>query len=576
MKGEVIVKSTSLSYDKRYSVKNARLEKTLSGISALVIWIILAIKGSGPIFSDELLYIDIGLNNLQIASYGNRYFHVYLQKLFMSLAPSPLTGVKIFWGFLIALTALLVYWNARSFFKHSNPTHGALAVLFFFSYRFIAEYCGVTSADITAMMMVIILLTIYLYYIRSKRKHQWAVIALGAVVFLSFKTKETTLFANIILFGLLFDDEGRFSLKNILPLIKPFLSGVLAAIGLFILLDTIFLHNPLFFINPQTIAAVFENYAYTGGFRKEPVSYFTTFLLADLMVPFLLFLLSGTKQYDEKDSPALKIVWLFPLVLALFMTLNMLKIPWGFIERFYFPALPVIAILAPQFLNFEWPKITKAKISMAVLLIGGIGLILFLRQSFMTWSISINWEYGLFLDSIFHPVLLCLLLSFILFVRKMNWLNILFPVVCIFALLLAPLMYNQKYIFRNPFTTDIFNQQYAPFITYRDQIHYSQGMKMYFSISIPTEANALSYNRDELSAMFNVYFNGRASRPNFILGLKSDEIAKEITAETFDYVLLSNADWKLVLADFYREKEIQQMYKIYPDPAEQVILLVKK
>ena len=557
-------------------MKNSKLEKILSGISALTVWIILAIKGSGPIYSDELLYTDIGLNNYQIFSYGNRYFHVYLQKLFMSLAPTPLTGVKIFWGFLVALTGLLVYWNARNFFKHSNPVHGVLAVMVFFSYHFIGEYCGVTSADITAMMMVIVLLTIYLYYIHSNRKPQWAVMALGAVVFFSFKTKETTLFANVILFGLLFDEEGKFSLKNILSLVKPFLSGVLAAVGLFILLDTIILHNPIFAISPQTIAAVFENYAYTGGFRNEPVSYFTTFLLADLMVPFLLYLLSGAKQYDEKDSPALKIVWLFPLVLALFMTLNMLKIPWGLIQRFYFPALPVIAVLAPQFLNFELPKTIKDKISMLALLLAGIALVLFLRQTFMAWTISINWDYGRFIDSIYHPILLCLLLGFILFIRKMNWLNVIFPTICIFTLLLAPLMYNQKYIFRIPYTTNIFNEEYSSFITYRDQIHYSAGMKMYFSVSIPTEANALSYNRDELSAMFNIYFNGRSGRSNFILGLQSNKIAGEITAEKFDYVLLSNADWKLVSADFVREKEIQQTYNIYPDPAELVILLVKK
>jgi hypothetical protein len=562
-------------------VKNSKLEKILSGVSALAIWIILAIKGSGPIFSDELLYINEGLNNIQNSSYANRYFHVYLQKLFMSLALTPLTGVKIFWGFLVALTGLLVYWNARSFFKHSNPLHGVLAVMVFFSYRFISEFCGVTSVDITAMMMVTVLLTIYLYYIHSNHKNQWAITALGAIVFLSFKTKETTLFANILLFGLLFDENGKFSFRNILPLIKPFLLGVLAAIGLFILLDTVFLHNPFFSISPKTFADVIENYAYTGGFRKEPASYFSAFLLADLMVPFLLYLISGVKRYDEKEKPALKIVWLFPLVLALFMTLNMLKIPLGLIQRFYFPALPVIAILAPQFLHFDWPITNKQKINMGMLLLAGLALVFLLRQIFMDWTVSINWDYGSFLNSIFHPVLLCLLLGFILFVRKMNWLNIIFPVVCIFALLLAPLLYNQKYIFRIPYTTNFFNQYYSPFITYQNQIHYSPGMKMYFSISIPTEAKAheikmLSSNRDELSAMFNIFFNADASRPNFILGLQPNKIGSEIAAEKFDYVLLSQSDWQLVSANIIQEKEIQQMYTIYPDPVGQVILLVKK
>jgi hypothetical protein len=139
------------------------VEITISIIAFLTIWILLAIHGSGPIFSDELLYTDIGLRNLQVPDYGNRYFHVYAQKLFMALAPTPLTGVKIYWGFIVALTALLVYWNARNFFKHSTALHGLLAVGFFFSYRFISQYCGDTAADISAMTMTTILLSIYLY-----------------------------------------------------------------------------------------------------------------------------------------------------------------------------------------------------------------------------------------------------------------------------------------------------------------------------------------------------------------------------------------------------------------------------
>jgi hypothetical protein len=41
-------------------------------------------------------------------------------------------------------------------------------------------------------------------------------------------------------------------------------------------------------------------------------------------------------------------------------------------------------------------------------------------------------------------------------------------------------------------------------------------------------------------------------------------------------VLLSNTDWQMVSANLSWEKEIQQMYTFYPDPAGQVVLLVKK
>ena len=551
-------------------------EILISGLSALVIGIVLAMKGSGPIYSDELLYVDIGLNNYQNANYGNRYFHIYLQKLFMSLAPTPLTGTKIYWGFLVASTALLVYWNARSFFKHSRPLHGFLAVAFYFAYDFISKYCGVTSADITAMWMVTIMLTVYLFHLRSGRVHHWPPVLLGALTFLAFKTKETTLFANVFWLGLFFDRNGKFNIKNILELIKPYLIGFFSAVGLFVILDTIFLHAPFFSINPRTFAAVFENYAYTGGFRKEPTSYFSTFLLAEILVPFLLYLLSGVIHYDREENISLKIVWLFPLILAFFMTLNMLKIPWGFIERFYFPALPVIAILAPQWLRFEPSHSTREKLTMAALSVVGIGLLIFLRSAFQAYTDAIRWDYGRFYDSIYQPLLLCLLLGFILVVHKMNWWNVLMPLTCILALVAVPLMKNEKYIFRIPQTVNYFNQEYAPFITYQNEIQYSDGMKMLISNTIATEQQMLSSDRYEVSAMFNVFFNARSSQLNFPIGFEPEKLGSTLISEEFDYALLTLSDWQLISQSPFLKSEIEDRYTAIPDPAGKFILLDKK
>jgi hypothetical protein len=572
----VIVKSSSNLMTLKNFIKKISPEFLFSGLVSLVVAIVLALKGSGPIYSDELLYVDIGLNNNQVSSYANRYFHVYLQKLFMSLSPSPLSGTKIFWGFLVALTALLVYWNARSFFKHSQPLHGLLAAAIFFSYHFISEYCGVTSADITAMLMVSISLSLYLLYLRSGRSRGWVITALGAMVFLSFKTKETTLFANIFLIGLFFDQDGKFAPSKITGLVKPFLIGFLSAVGFFILLDGLFLHNPFFSINPQTMGAVFENYAYTGGFRKEPVSYFTTFLLADIMVPFLMYILSGAIHYGREESPSLKIVWLFPLLLAFTMTLNMLKIPWGFIQRFYFPALPVIAILAPQWLRFDSPGTVRQKTLMSLLVLAGIGMMLVLHSSLLSWVDAIQWDYSRFVDSIYQPVLLCLLLGFALVVRKLNWLNVLIPVVCILALLLTPLLYNQKYIFRIPLTRDYFNLSYAPFIAFDDRIAYSPEMRLYFSNSVTTELKMLSPDRNELSAMFNVFFNGRTSQSNFQVGYKPDETGTIITTKKFDYALLSASDWTLLSANTLLRNEVENQYSLVPDSSGKLVLLDRK
>ena len=120
----------------------SKLEKIILIILTLCVWFVLAVYAGAPIFSDEFMYIDIGLRNYKEPSYGNRYFHVYLQKFFMDLAPTPLQGVRIFWGFIIALTAAMIYLNARTFFKDSHPLHGLLALAFFFSFPLITEYSG--------------------------------------------------------------------------------------------------------------------------------------------------------------------------------------------------------------------------------------------------------------------------------------------------------------------------------------------------------------------------------------------------------------------------------------------------
>jgi hypothetical protein len=43
-------------------------------------------------------------------------------------------------------------------------------------------------------------------------------VALGALSFLAFKTKETTLFANVVMIGFFFDEEGKFAFRNVVPI----------------------------------------------------------------------------------------------------------------------------------------------------------------------------------------------------------------------------------------------------------------------------------------------------------------------------------------------------------------------
>jgi len=552
-----------------------RVEFVLSIIVALVLLALLAAYAGGPIFSDELLYIDAGLKNSPLANLGNRFFHIYLQKLFTNLAPEPLLGVKIFWAFVITSTAWLVYWDARLFTDTSHQMHGFIALAIFFGYRMIAQYSGGSNVDITAMFMVTVLVSIYLLYFRVEKNHSRVLFALGAVVFLAFKTKETTLFANVILLGLLFDQQGLFTLKRIKDIYKTLLLGFLGGIAVFIVLDGIFLRRPFFSISPATFQAVFNNYAYTGGFRQEPMSWYAIYLLDDLAVPFLLFLFSGAVLSKEL-APQKKMLWVFPFVLVSFITLNMLKIPWGFIERFFFPALPVLALLAPQFLRFELPRTRKrwaifAAIAAAVLLAYYL-----LRIAIMRYVVSIDWDYAKFVETIFFPIVLSALLAAVLWVQRWKLANIALPLFCLFWLLLSPLTYTYKYIYNISFTGQIFEQIYYPFSSLQAYIPQRSDVVMYVSAAMQTELGMLSDDLYEVVAMYDLYFDQRISRDQIRMAYDQEDIPAGLTAQQFDFAFLTSQEWDYLQTQSLAFQQVQERFAIHLDPLGQFVLLVEK
>ena len=112
--------------------------------------------------------------------------------------------------------------------------------------------------DITAMVMVILYVSVYLYALRNPDKKRIAAIVLGALAFIAFKTKETTVFVNFLLIGFVLDEQGKWNWQAFKDLIRPVLTGLAAGIGLFILLDGLILGKPFFAISPSTFAAVFK------------------------------------------------------------------------------------------------------------------------------------------------------------------------------------------------------------------------------------------------------------------------------------------------------------------------------
>ena len=549
----------------------SKTEKILIIIFFAATWAVLAINAGGPIFSDEFLYIDAGLRSFAEPSYGNRYFHIYLQKLFMSLAPTPLLGVKIFWGFLIALTAALVYYNARTLIKKSSALHGLLALAFFFSLPLITEYSGEPAVDITAMTMVTLYISVYLYALRNPDKKRITAIALGALAFIAFKTKETTIFINFLLLGFVLDEQGIWHWQALKDLIKPVLTGLAAGIGLFILLDGLILGKPFFAIAPATFAAVFKNYNFEPGFFFGPTSWYRVYFLDVILLSFLLFMVSAIKLGAKIDTRR-RLLWIYPLILAIFVTWNMLKVTFGFIERFYFPALPAIAMLAPQFLHISWPDSRKKWMIYGLLLSTAAVLILILRSAMMAYSASLHFDYSRFLDSIYYPILLSVLLAAIIWTRKYNWAVSVIPLFCIASMLLSPLLYTYKYFFRYPKVQERYDQLFYPFETFKDELKFETTNKMLISADVKRSLAMLSDDPNDITGMANFFFDWRITRENVTIGYSRTGMLTTLARKSIDYALISGEDWK-ALSD---QPETMAKYNAITDPTEQLVLLTPK
>ena len=540
-----------------------------------LLWITLALLAAGPIYSDEMLYLDAGLRNIAVPRYGNRYFHIYLQKIFISVFSTPLAGVRVFWGFLISLTTTLVYLNARELTRRSTVMHGLLAVAFFFSFPLIKEYSGEPAIDITAMAMTTVYLTVYLWAIKNPEKQKKALFILGMLAFLCLKTKETTIFINILLFGFLKKkNKGESGLKSLVNLIRPFLFGVAAGIGLFMLLDAVFLGKPFFAIAPSTFSAIFTNYDFTPGFFFGPANWYEVYLLDELLLPFLLFLLSGV-QLQRTVEDNIRIVWIYPLLFAAFLSWNMLKVPWGFIERFYFPALPVIAILAPQALRFKLPRKKRDWILFIGSLILSAALAIFMRSFWLETAKKYSFDYVRMLDAVYYPILISILLVALIWEKKAGWNRTIVQIFCIGALLFSPLLNNYKYFMTFPKIKERYEMVFYPFEIFKSKLEIMENDQLYVSADLKKSQDMLSKDPNDITGMYNFFFDARISRENVYLGYNQKNLGSDLIDKDFSFALLSENDvHQLAIIDLWNSVKEKFDY-VYYDKNETVYLLTR-
>ncbi|NJN98120.1 MAG: hypothetical protein HC875_30570 [Anaerolineales bacterium] len=235
---------------------------------------------------------------------------------------------------MISVTSFLVYVNAKLLTQQSNSLNGFTALLLFLSQPLVFSYVGATYADLTVMMMVTLGVAIYLIAYRSTRYRAWLLLSLGVVLFMALKSKETSICLGILLLGLGFVD-GKFNSSQFFKDIGFVAAGIAVSIVIFMVLNHFILGEMWFGWRPSDFTTLLSFNLRTNYARPES-SWYDYVLTTSLLAPFFLYLVNFARSVD--NSPfSIKVIWLLPLVIILFLSISMIK---GLGESF-----PVIAFI---------------------------------------------------------------------------------------------------------------------------------------------------------------------------------------------------------------------------------------
>ncbi len=558
-------------------------ESTLVILGVISVYIILAFFAQGgPISTDVIGYANVGLNATKEPSILNRYFHVFFQAIFIRLAPSPLVGMQHFWAFLIASICGLIYLAARLFSRHSQVTHGLLAVALFLSIGDIASTAGMTLVDITGMFMMTLFIVLFIVSARQGHSSFRLITLLGFLLYLAFRTKEIGLCVGLVLFGLGLDNQHPFNWRLFLQRVLYVLLGVMAGVLFFILLNTIILHDPLFGFRLEDIHSYLRGYASNiFNYKKTPGNdnWFTAYLFTGLLIPFCLYVISAVKYARGQESyPGVRLVWLVPLAVIVFVTATV-NSQWGFLPRYIYTAFPFICMLAPQFLDFDLADSNKSKqLQVILIFVSGLALISLGRLAIRIFMPGLGWDIKSFLTIVFIPVLFSILLGLSFYWKTPSLFTSIVITVLVLGIITIPLAENAKTVFvRRP--NQVASQRlFYPFSAFRDQILYSPDMQLYVSLDTWNEVDMSAFvkDRNELSALFNIYFAASSRKTNFTLAAKQEDIDNDLLSSSYDYALLSHGEWKTITHDQALVSQLKQVYQVFLDEKNLVVLLIHK
>jgi len=523
--------------------------------------------------------MDLGLNPRTDGHVLNRWAHIYFQKLFLEIAPTPLQGAKLFWGFLVSSTLIFVYLSAKTIRPKSNYLNGIAAVLFFSGSSLIFMNAGITYADYTVMFFVVLSVLIYLVYFRSSSRYRWLLpVLFGFFLFAAAKSKETGLVLLILIAGFGFKD-GVFNLRHFVKNCFFIFVGVLIGFGLLVLLDNLFIHNPWASISSQSLS---EYSAFQ--FKNESLEIGIKVRIYMILVNLLTYFLQFARPLAER------IVWRLPVLCTLYLitlftlTANLLRgkpknrqwtelfvwlLPIGLLgllilaasgakDRHFFPIHPILAILSAQFFTVKLPFNTRSVFSWVRGFLSSPKTL----ASILLLGIFFFYRYGSEVAEIYNAVLVTIsgIVLILLAVWVKRWSTIT-SAVALFSVIVFSfygLFFESLIPLANGEIAAESNLRFSPLEDIREVFQCTPATRIYVSANVHRDLNTLGRNLSSQPWFFNVFFDCQLSVSQFTFAWPPALPENLIKEEIFTYAFLTAAEFNEL--EPYGKQEIEALY----------------
>ncbi|NPV85007.1 MAG: hypothetical protein HPY45_03225 [Anaerolineae bacterium] len=507
----------------------------------------------------------------------NRYFHIYMMMPFFKMAGGALQGVKVFWGFVVCLTVVLVYVNAR-LLSRSVPV-GLLAVVLFASQSLIFFYPGVVWTDYTVMLLSAIALLIYLLLPLSARYRKLMLIGLGMLFYFLYRTKETGFPLLILLVGLGFLSGEKFDWKSALYSAVWVFAGGAAGIVLMMLADQAVLGDALFAWRLETIR---ENLRFNITSQVDKNFAFNYYqIFADRLDVFTvgLFYLVSFFTVGKTQSNFIKVVWLFPLATIVFLVLTLLRGPGVIVDRYLIPILPYYCVLAAQNFRLEEEYSKKKYLAAVGVVISALALVYVSRILVVRVSLRYGidkWDEVSYFSAFVYPIVFSVWVGLLLFFRRQNVLVWAISLSVVLMMSYPPLLTNWERL-TTRWAAENSMRRFYPLAVYQNQISYSSDMKMFVSNSLPQydpskpDYGMLDGDAANVSTLFSLFFGQMSSPEQFIRGEPEAYVDQY---DQVDYAFLTPEDWRYLPPEV--SARIEGMYDVQTDPQGVVVFVRRK